>query len=102
MTGGAFAARIEAARPGIRVLFMSGYQRPRPGERGADEYGADGRSAGGSGLGADGWPESGTPVIEKPFTRAGLLARITQVMAQGISGDRTQQPEQHLVRVRRR
>jgi PAS domain S-box-containing protein len=117
MTGGAFAARIKAVRPGIRVLFMSGYQRPRPGERGAGEnsasergasergaggHSAGGRSAGGSSLGADGWPESGTPVIEKPFTRAALLARITQVMAEGISGDRTRQPEQHLVRVRRR
>jgi PAS domain S-box-containing protein len=102
MTGGAFAARLEAVRPGIRVLFMSGYQRPRPDEHGAGQHDAGGYGAGGSGLGADGWPESGTPVIEKPFTRAALLARITQVMAEGNSGDRSQQPEQHLVRVRRR
>jgi CheY-like chemotaxis protein len=87
MTGEAFAARIKTMRPGIRVLFMSGYQRPGGGEPRA---------------GTNGWPESGIPVIEKPFTRAALLARITQVMAEYRGTDRVEQPERQLVRVRRR
>jgi PAS domain S-box-containing protein len=82
MTGEAFAARVKAARPGIRVLFMSGYERP----------GAD----------AHGWPESGIPVIDKPFTRAALLARIAQVLAADIGPDRVEQPDREVVRVRRR
>jgi PAS domain S-box-containing protein len=87
MTGEAFAARIKTMRPGIRVLFMSGYQRPGGGEPKA---------------GTDGWPESGIPVIEKPFTRAALLARITRVMTEGRGTDRVEQPERQLLRVRRR
>ena len=87
MTGEAFAARVKTMRPDIRVLFMSGYQRPGGGEPTA---------------GTDGWPESGTPVIEKPFTRAALLARITQVLADDTHADRVEQPERQLVRVRRR
>ena len=87
MTGEAFAARVKTMRPDIRVLFMSGYQRPGGGELTA---------------GTDGWPESGTPVIEKPFTRAALLARITQVLADDTHADRIEQPERQLVRVRRR
>jgi PAS domain S-box-containing protein len=87
MTGEAFAARIKTMRPGIRVLFMSGYQRPGGGEPKA---------------GTDGWPESGIPVIEKPFTRAALLARITRVMTEDRGTDRVEQPERQLVRVRRR
>jgi PAS domain S-box-containing protein len=87
MTGQAFAARIKTMRPDIRVLFMSGYQRPGEGKPRAD---------------AGGWPESGTPVIEKPFTRAALLARITQVMTVERGAGRVAQPERQLVRVRRR
>ena len=87
MTGAAFAARVKTMHPDIRVMFMLGYQRPGDGEPGA---------------GAGGWPESGTPVIEKPFTRAALLARITQVLAEDCGTDRVEQPERQLVRVRRR
>lgn len=86
MTGEVFAARVKALRPGIRMMFMSGYERP---------------GDGGSGDGADGWPESGTLVIAKPFTRAALLARVTQVLAPDVGGDRVEQPDQQLVRVRR-
>ncbi len=92
MTGEAFAARVKRIRPDIRVLFMSGYQRPGGGGPGGGEQSA--------GTGA--WPESGTPVIEKPFTRAALLARITQVLADDAHADQIEQPERQLVRVRRR
>jgi PAS domain S-box-containing protein len=81
MTGEAFAAQVRAMRPGIRVLFMSGYEQP----------GAD----------ADGWPDPGTQVIAKPFSRAALMARVTQVLAADIGAVRVEQPEQ-MVRVRRR
>jgi PAS domain S-box-containing protein len=65
MTAKAFAAGLQALRPGIRVLFMSGYERP-------DDLG-------------DGWPDATTQVIGKPFSRAALLARIAQVLAAGTS-----------------
>ena len=81
MTGKDFAARVQAVRPGVRVLFMSGYERP-----GAVE---------------NGWPEPGTQVIDKPFSRAALLARVTQLLPEDIGADRVEQPEQ-LVRIRRR
>jgi len=97
MTGEAFAARVKTIRPDIRVLFMSGYQRPGGSEHGGGEHGGGEQSAD---TGA--WPESGTPVIEKPFTRAALLARITQVLADGTHADHVEQPERQLVRVRRR
>jgi PAS domain S-box-containing protein len=61
MTAQVFAARTQAVSPGIRVLFMSGYERP-------DETTA-------------GWPDAHTQIICKPFSRAALLARVTEVMA---------------------
>jgi PAS domain S-box-containing protein len=81
MTGMDFAAQVQAVRPGIRILFMSGYERP--------------------GTGEDGWPEPGMQVIAKPFSRAALLARVTQLLAEDVGAGRVGQPE-HLVRVRRR
>src|ERR1700676_3761359 len=81
MTGKDFAARVQAVRPGVRVLFMSGYERP--------------------GAGEDGWPEPGTQVIAKPFSRAALLARVAQLLPEDIGASRVEQSEQ-LVRVRRR
>ncbi len=60
ITAKAFASQIQAARPGIPVLFMSGYERP--------------------GDIAGGWPDADTPVIAKPFSRAALLARVTQML----------------------
>ena len=61
MTAKAFLTQIQALRPGVQVLFMSGYERP-----------AD--------MGV-GWPDATTQVIAKPFSRAALLARIAQVIA---------------------
>jgi PAS fold len=62
----AFLTQIQAQRPGLQVLFMSGYERL-------------------AGTG-DGWPDATTQVIGKPFSRAALLARIAQVMAAGTAG----------------
>lgn len=65
MSGKALAGKIQAVRPGIRVLFMSGYEQP--------------------GALADSWPDPGTQVIAKPFSRAALLARVTQVLAADVT-----------------
>jgi two-component system, cell cycle sensor histidine kinase and response regulator CckA len=63
ITGAAFAAQVQVMRPGIQVLFMSGYERPD--------------SA------AHGWPDTDVPVIGKPFSRASLLATVSQLLAAG-------------------
>jgi PAS domain S-box-containing protein len=62
LTGEAFAARARDARPGICILFMSGYERR-------------GSTAAGS------WPHPARDVIAKPFSRAALLARVSQALA---------------------
>jgi CheY-like chemotaxis protein len=67
MTAEEFAARTQAVNPGIRVLFMSGYERP------------DDTTAG--------WPDAHMQVIGKPFSRAALLARVTEVLAARTSAD---------------
>jgi len=56
----AFAAQARAIFPGLPVLFMSGYEQR---ESTADE-----------------WPGPGAQVIGKPFSRAALLARVTQLL----------------------
>lgn len=61
MTAAAFADRLLALRPEIKVLFMSGYERP-------DDV-------------AHGWPGPEVQIIAKPFSRAALLARVTRVLA---------------------
>jgi two-component system, cell cycle sensor histidine kinase and response regulator CckA len=61
ITGGAFAAQVQVLRPGIQLLFMSGYERP-------DST-------------ASGWPDPDVPVIGKPFSRASLLATVSQLLA---------------------
>jgi CheY-like chemotaxis protein len=61
MTAAAFAARARLIRPGIRVLFMSGYQQPGPI--------------------LDGWPGPDAQVLDKPFSRATLLAKVSQLLA---------------------
>jgi len=70
MTGPAFAAQARAMCPGLRVLFMSGYEQQEA-------------------VVGD-WPEPGAQVIGKPFSRAALLARVTQMLAAdtgaGVSG----------------
>ena len=73
MTGAAFAAQARALRPGLPVLFMSGYEQ---------------------GASADGWPEPGAQIIGKPFSRAALLARVTQMLTAGVSAGATELPEQ--------
>jgi PAS domain S-box-containing protein len=59
MSGAVFASRAQALRPDLRVLYMSGYERT-----GAPE---------------EGWPQA-EHVIAKPFTRAALLARVSQAL----------------------
>ncbi len=63
MTGGAFAAAARAARPGLQVLFMSGYELPG---------GLPGSS-----------PGSPAAVLDKPFSRASLLAKVGELLTAG-------------------
>jgi hypothetical protein len=64
LSGSVFAARARALRPGLRVLYMSGYER-----LGAPE---------------EGWPHA-EDVIAKPFSRAALLARVSYALAADIT-----------------
>jgi PAS domain S-box-containing protein len=61
MLGREVAEEVRRVRPEVRVLFMSGYARP--------------------GLTREGTLEPGVVLLEKPFTEAGLLARIEEVTA---------------------
>jgi PAS domain S-box-containing protein len=61
MTGAAFADQIHALRPGLPLLFMSGY----------DQHASTG----------EGWPDQEAQIVGKPFSRAALLARVTQLLA---------------------
>jgi CheY-like chemotaxis protein len=72
MTGKAFAAQVHTVRPDIKMLFMSGYERP--------------------GAVTDSWPEAETQIISKPFTRAALLARVAQVLAAETGASSALQP----------
>jgi PAS domain S-box-containing protein len=60
MTGQAFADQARDLRPGLTVLFMSGYQQEST---------------------TASWPQGETPVIGKPFSRAALLAHVAQALA---------------------
>jgi two-component system, cell cycle sensor histidine kinase and response regulator CckA len=71
MTGEAFATQAHALCPGLPVLFMSGYER----------HGA-----------AEGWPAPETQFIAKPFTRAALLARVTQSLTDRAGEDSSARP----------
>jgi hypothetical protein len=62
MQGTELADRIRASKPGIRVLFMSGYA---PGF-----------------LGAEGALTPGIRLIEKPFAEAALLTKLREVLAE--------------------
>jgi hypothetical protein len=68
MTAAAFAAQVRALRPGLPVLFMSGYERQS--------------------IAGEGWPDPGTEIISKPFSRAALLTRVTQMLAVDIGAAR--------------
>jgi CheY-like chemotaxis protein len=60
MSGFDLAARARGSRPGLKVLYMSGYA--------ADE-----------GLGAGG-PDPGAAFLQKPFTPAGLQTKIRELL----------------------
>ena len=60
MLGKEVAERIKVLRPGIRVLFMSGYAQPV--------------------LASERTLEPGVVLIEKPFTEQGLLAKVREVL----------------------
>lgn len=66
MTGAALADQVRAMRPDLPILFMSGYAEPAAAEPAA--------------AGA-GWPGPAAQVISKPFSRAALLAAVTQLLA---------------------
>ena len=60
MQGNELAVRLVALRPGVRVLYMSGYAEPI--------------------LGDDGTLEEGVLLLEKPFTEPVLLARVDHAL----------------------
>jgi two-component system cell cycle sensor histidine kinase/response regulator CckA len=60
MTGAAFAGQAHALRPGLPILFMSGYEQE-------DLAGASGT-------------DPLTQIIGKPFSRAALLAKVSQML----------------------
>jgi CheY-like chemotaxis protein len=60
MSGPAMAKKIQAMRPELKILFMSGY-------------------AGGFGA-AHGLLEDGTPLLQKPFSKNALLQRLREAM----------------------
>ncbi len=60
MLGKEVAERIKVLRPGIRVLFMSGYAQPV--------------------LASERTLDAGVVLIEKPFTEQGLLAKVREVL----------------------
>jgi DNA-binding response OmpR family regulator len=60
MLGKEVAARVVALRPGVRVLYMSGYAQPV--------------------LGARGTLDRGVTLVEKPFSGSTLLAKIKEVL----------------------
>jgi CheY-like chemotaxis protein len=60
MLGNEVAARVQAARPGVPALFISGYAQPI--------------------LDSHGVPSPRYDILEKPFTEAALLTRVRQAM----------------------
>ncbi len=78
ITGDALAAQARSARPGLPVLFMSGYERPG----GLAGGGLAGGGLAGGGL-AGGGPGAAAAVLAKPFSRAALLARVGELLAAG-------------------
>jgi CheY-like chemotaxis protein len=61
MLGREVATRLSAARPGIAVLYMSGYAQ--------------------SVIGPMGDLATGLPIIDKPFSEAALLERISELLS---------------------
>jgi len=62
MSGAELASRVRAARPGIKVLYMSGYTD--------------------SGIVQQGFLAEDTPYIQKPFTAAGLAKKVREVLGE--------------------
>jgi DNA-binding response OmpR family regulator len=62
MSGAELAQRLDALRPGVRVLFMSGYS--------------------GTAISQHGVLARETQLLEKPFTGAELTARVRQILDQ--------------------
>jgi CheY-like chemotaxis protein len=60
MLGKEVAEHVRAARPGTRVLYMSGYAQPVLASRGT--------------------LDEGVSLIEKPFSRAALLDRVREAL----------------------
>jgi two-component system cell cycle sensor histidine kinase/response regulator CckA len=60
MTGAAFAAQAKAMRPGLPILYMSGYE-PQDGAGGVED-------------------DPLAQIISKPFSRPALLAKVTQML----------------------
>jgi two-component system, cell cycle sensor histidine kinase and response regulator CckA len=61
IVGKAFVSKVQELRPGIQVLFMSGYERPPDPPAG--------------------WPEAEVPLLAKPFSRSALLAMVARMLA---------------------
>ena len=74
MTGPAFAAQARAIFPGLPVLFMSGYEQLE--------------------ATAEDWPGLEAQVISKPFSRAALLARVTQALTTDTGAGASELPRQ--------
>jgi hypothetical protein len=67
MLGRDVAAGVSRVQPGVRVLYMSGYDRPV--------------------LTSDGRLELGVVLMEKPFDEATLLDKLREVLGGGAAGD---------------
>ncbi len=65
MLGKEVAERVRALRPGIPVLFMSGYAQPV--------------------LASNGTTDPGVTLLEKPFTEVGLLTRVRVLLDQPVA-----------------
>jgi PAS domain S-box-containing protein len=65
MLGNEVAARVDAIRPGLPALFISGYAQPI--------------------LDAHGVPSPGYDILEKPFTEAALLTRVRQALSRAVT-----------------
>jgi CheY-like chemotaxis protein len=63
MLGNEVAARVRAARPGLPVLYMSGYAQPILDSQGALDPHVD--------------------LLEKPFSELTMLTRVRQVLGNG-------------------
>ena len=76
MLGKEVADKVQAIKPGIEVLYMSGYARPV--------------------LASQGRLDPGVALVEKPFSEAELLAAAGQVLNGHFQGFKTTQARPHL------